>query len=869
MMISVCNGIHVELLDYIKQEAPSLEWTVHEIARITQHYPRGITRNILLTELESRWRLSLRRGEHSGKLRQAIQTMIMNSTDIYSGSLVKVDEYRYRLQSHDGDNTSVLLLLHRRFADFLAYVKHISSTGYLDFFAAKSVERSNTGAGRKFLCTKTRLLRSNATPIILPTEYAMFEIDANTKDDLQMLRGPFKELHRQFLRQPSTCDDQLQGCYGLVHEISDIRSYPTARARSYRLVSLQLVTLEGIEELLVGKDVSPVPLSSSAPLSAGVVFILLFDDQVYMSDLWSPRDLLYIHRPCISMNDQEPLFGMSVETQTSMGGQIVYPVVTPIKKHPRRDNNTCYSPITSGKQLNPYHLIVGAITCVSLVKKKIEGNVAYEKTGDERNCPRYQQSVISLENTLSPYSLTSAKAFFPAQKLSLFLRVLGKEHVNVRVATHSSKVKCRRRCVLWCVLSTARQIKGQMLFRLSCAADLASSVELGHIITAINAHVLASFGPNEIPMGMLSKHLRKAQSSVVDTNNSNGHFQAHLTLIAVGRPYAQEIRPFMENILTENMVFRERESAGFTHTGETMTSKHTNSENKDFESALELSTSSTFLEIAGVASAESFNIINMSRIAAFCNSPGIYPISSDDSQDMGHCGCVVGKIEWFGDTRCLKPEFLARPTSASDWEGVSHDEGGRKRKSLDVEDSLYAMSASQSIVGMMILLQGSAVSRLCLVGTNTLNMATSRIVIDEDAFIIKDSQFNLSFFVSRVDDIVASVDENCDVRVERAADNRKNFEVYGSKDTGNIARGNIDANGVKYIFDDLFEFRRRDDKSSEEVGDKHCQNLNDRLKNMKLPNVEEMVKILRSGERYMGPIYYVESIDTCVQEEVI
>ena len=113
-MISICNGIHNELLGYTRKESPSLDWTVREIARITKHYPRGMTRNILLTELEARWRLSLRRGEHSGKLRQAIQTMTMNSTDIYSGVLSKIDEYRYRLSSYDGDDTSVLLLLHRR-----------------------------------------------------------------------------------------------------------------------------------------------------------------------------------------------------------------------------------------------------------------------------------------------------------------------------------------------------------------------------------------------------------------------------------------------------------------------------------------------------------------------------------------------------------------------------------------------------------------------------------------------------------------------------------------------------------------------------------------------------------------------------------
>ena len=61
---------------------------------------------------------------------------------------------------------------------------------------------------------------------------------------------------------------------------------------------------------------------------------------------------------------------MNVEVRTSMGGEVVYPVATPIKKYPRREANAVYSPTTSGKQMNSYHLIVGAITCVSLVKKK-------------------------------------------------------------------------------------------------------------------------------------------------------------------------------------------------------------------------------------------------------------------------------------------------------------------------------------------------------------------------------------------------------------------------------------------------------------------------------------------------------------------
>ena len=415
-MLSVCNDIHTELLGYTvgssssrsssgrkgsSSNPPSLAWTVLETERITQHYPRGITRAILLTELEARWRLSVKRGEHSGKLRQALQTMTMSSTDIYSGHLCKVDEFRYRLRSYDGDDTSVLLLMHRRFSDFIAYVNHIF-TGNMDFFATKNVtgmSRVSMGVteGRRFLCTKTRLLHSNTTAIILPTEYAMFEIDSNSEGDMRLLQGAFKELHRAFLQQPSYRDDELQGCFVLVHEISEVKTYPTARARSYRLVSLQLVTLEGINQLIFGQD-SASSSPSSAPMSAAIVFVLLFDDQVHMSDLWSPQDLLYIHRPCVSMNDQEPLFGMNIETRTSMGGNMVYPVATPIKKHPRREAKVMYTPRTSGKQMNPYHLIVGAITCISLVSKKTSNN---SDGNGNVEIDEQQQQILSLEKSLS------------------------------------------------------------------------------------------------------------------------------------------------------------------------------------------------------------------------------------------------------------------------------------------------------------------------------------------------------------------------------------------------------------------------------------------------------------------------------------
>ena len=869
-MISKCNAIHNELLEYTRQGSPSLDWTVQEIARITKHYPRGMTRNILLTELEARWRLSMRRGEHSGKLRQAIQTMTMNSTDIYSGALIKVDEYRYRLRSYDGDDTSVLLLLHRRFADFIAYVNHIS-TGYPDFFATKSAACLGSGLGRKFSCTKTRLLRSNATAIILPTEYAAFEIDANSKDDIRMLQGPLKELHRQFLQQPSISDDQLQGCYGIVHEVSEIRTYPTARARTYRLVSLQLVTIEGIDQLLLAKDLSTS--SSALSLSAGIVFILLFDDQVHMSDLWSPQDLLYIHRPCISVNDQEPLFGMNVEVHTSMGGHVVYPVATPIKKHPRREVNAVYSPTTSGKQMNAYHLIIGAITCVSLIIKKKEGN--NDSSGSaEINEIDEQQAAISLSKSLSPDSMVSVKGFFPAQKISISLRVLCKEYVNIRVTTHSTKLKCKRRCVLWCVLSSTISNTGLMLFRLNCAADQAASIDIGHIVIVINARVVTAFESNEIPSKVVPESINVvSNNSCADSANAKrGRIRSPMILITVGKPYVQEIQPFMNSIAKENLTLLEKDSIDSVHLGEVITEEEPCS--KKFTNALEITSSSPFQEIAGLTSAESCSILNMSKIASFCNSPSIYPISTVESHgDIGYCGCVTGKVECFGDVRYLRSGLVRRSMSTVK-NSDDIDEVGRKRKSISEENSIYMQSESQSVIGV-VFLKDRCVSRLCLVGVNTLNMATSRIVIDEDTFFIEESQMDnskLSFFVSRIDDVITVFenDNNNNDRLGQTVAPDKGCSTCDSS-SSRICKVPGRSNGVddtwhEQLLYDLFEPQQHSGKDCEgNQGDNH-HNRHKRSC-VRLPSVQEMVEIIRTGGGYKGPIYIAESIDICIHED--
>ncbi len=74
---------------------PTVDWVIGQTIRLLQQYPSGVSRPVLLTELEHRWRMYLKRGEHVGKLKQAIVTKQLSLTDTFTGDLTPIDEYRY------------------------------------------------------------------------------------------------------------------------------------------------------------------------------------------------------------------------------------------------------------------------------------------------------------------------------------------------------------------------------------------------------------------------------------------------------------------------------------------------------------------------------------------------------------------------------------------------------------------------------------------------------------------------------------------------------------------------------------------------------------------------------------------------------
>ena len=166
---------------------------------------------------------------------------------------------------------------------------------------------------RIFSISKIRFLNTNSSLLLLPSEFSIFELDPfNFQSDHKMITEHLIFQHKKFLDSPSYEDSVFQGCFCVVNDIHPVGKYPTERAKEYRLVSLNIPTARSLESLFAPETSKHVHTMAYH----GVCFVLLFDDQVHLSDLWKPNDLLYLHRPCLSPNNTEPLYGMKVENSS-------------------------------------------------------------------------------------------------------------------------------------------------------------------------------------------------------------------------------------------------------------------------------------------------------------------------------------------------------------------------------------------------------------------------------------------------------------------------------------------------------------------------------------------------------------------------
>ena len=128
MFHSFLCSIHRELIEIISKNdrtspTPTEPWCWNESCKILASYPLSVSKTVLLTELETQWRGEIRRGEHSGKLKQAIISQQLSLDTLLCGRLHRIDAHRCRLED-DGDASVVVdMIMHRQFNDFVAFAR--------------------------------------------------------------------------------------------------------------------------------------------------------------------------------------------------------------------------------------------------------------------------------------------------------------------------------------------------------------------------------------------------------------------------------------------------------------------------------------------------------------------------------------------------------------------------------------------------------------------------------------------------------------------------------------------------------------------------------------------------------------------------
>jgi len=289
---------------------PTLKWSTLTSCAILNSHPRGVSKDVLLTELESRWKKSLKRCEHGGKLSQCVATKELNLSDILEGKLTKKDEFICNFVSED---SSVDIILHRQHIDFLAF----------SIFFYKSIDDTIFLTNRKCRVTGCRMLLDKKS-IILPTPFLILYLTSKLISDKNfindILYGKHNELslvlhnlslssyeniniHENNYPKPkniqidpnliSSLNDKAIGCFVKISMISKVYDHPHKPLSVFRYVRLNIIS-----------DNSQRPC---------YIYLILFDDQVNLANLFNLQDIYYIYRPYIVLNVEESLFKSTEE----------------------------------------------------------------------------------------------------------------------------------------------------------------------------------------------------------------------------------------------------------------------------------------------------------------------------------------------------------------------------------------------------------------------------------------------------------------------------------------------------------------------------------------------------------------------------
>jgi hypothetical protein len=121
-----------ELCSYFSRKhdiQPTFEWTVFTIFALLRQYPAGISRCVLLTELESQWRSCLKEGKHGSKLKQVLSKMQISTSDIISGDVKMIDNDNF-LCSISSEGATAIMIMHGQAHDFLHFLQSYNIDAY-------------------------------------------------------------------------------------------------------------------------------------------------------------------------------------------------------------------------------------------------------------------------------------------------------------------------------------------------------------------------------------------------------------------------------------------------------------------------------------------------------------------------------------------------------------------------------------------------------------------------------------------------------------------------------------------------------------------------------------------------------------------
>ena len=329
------------------------EWVMRECAAVIQQYPHSLSRAVLLTELESRWRGEIRRGEHGGKLQQMVSTNQLSLDTAIHGRLQRIDAHRCRLVEDAASSTAAVdMIMHGQFNDFVAFSRY-------------SVPDYDVLDNRLCSFINGRLLPfAGAASVLLPCPLGILYMDVvNHHGDAKLYHEILRPMHDFFCRASLKGKENAPDTAALLHSLTDpgavtavlvqvlavgdSRPHPTRPQSQYQVVRLRMLFTRGVETC-----------------------VILFDDQLRLSALWSKGQVLLLFRPFVALNSDEPLFGSAVPTAAPMAYTVVSKPVAELSHY--LDLETAM----------PVHFLYGAVTVVAEMRGISEEHIGERDTID-------------------------------------------------------------------------------------------------------------------------------------------------------------------------------------------------------------------------------------------------------------------------------------------------------------------------------------------------------------------------------------------------------------------------------------------------------------------------------------------------------